>query len=83
MKVLKIEKKPYKCPDCDERFKDKRNIPRHTKLKHSETVHLMLQCHHCKKAYSTKGNHDAHFDKVHLAAHLLYVEPGMVKPEGM
>lgn len=80
MKVVQITQKPHKCPKCDERFKTTKNIPRHIELKHSGAERDMkrLQCCHCKKMYQTKGNHDVHFEKVHMAEYLQYVEPEVV-----
>lgn len=83
MKVLKIAQKPHKCPQCEQRFTDKKNIRRHEQLKHSATENpKRLQCFHCKKCYQNKGNHDAHFEKVHWTTGLLYVEPEEVYIEG-
>lgn len=75
MKVIKVPEKPIKCEECDVRFSSKKNIRRHMQLKHSGNTLKGLQCFHCKKVYQNKGNHDAHFEKHHLAEHLLYVDP--------
>lgn len=75
MKVIEVERKQFKCPSCRQRFKTKKNIPRHLELKHSPAKSKRLQCHHCKKLYQNKSNHKAHYKKEHLKQHLIYMEP--------
>lgn len=81
MKVVEINEKPHKCPMCEVRFTDRRNIPRHIKNNHPKVPHK-LRCILCKKLYQTKGNHDQHFAKAHMDGYLLYTDPELVKIQG-
>lgn len=74
--------KPIKCALCETRFTSTRNIPRHMKLQHSVNDAKRFQCFHCKRVYTSKGNHDAHFDKRHLPEFLLYVKPEEIDMKG-
>lgn len=82
MKVVTILEKPHKCTQCDKRFTSNKNIRRHMERFHSENIPDPFQCHHCKKIYQNKGNHDAHFETHHLTEQLLYVEPEQVVVKG-
>lgn len=81
MKLIVIVQKPFKCPQCKIRFTDRRNIPRHIENKHPKSTQK-LQCILCKKLYQSKGNHDQHFERVHMAEYLLYTDPELVDTKG-
>lgn len=81
MKVVEIAQKPHKCPECDVRFKDTRNISRHIQNVH-KAENKKLQCILCKKLYSTKGNYDFHFEKTHVFEYVLYTSPEEVDVKG-
>lgn len=81
MKVIEINQKPHKCPMCDVRFTNRRNIPCHIENYHPKST-LKHQCILCKKLYQTKGNYDQHFDKTHLFGYLLYTSPESVDVKG-
>lgn len=76
MKVIVINQKPHKCPNCDVRFNNKRNIARHIKDQHSGKIRK-FQCCICKKNYQTHGNWKAHYKKEHLLE--LCIEPESVE----
>lgn len=82
IKLVEIEQKPFKCPQCRQRFKTKKNIPRHMKLKHSKGKPIHCQCILCKTVYQNKGNHDAHYRKSHLSEYLMYQQPEVVNVKG-
>lgn len=82
MKLIEINQKPFKCPKCKVRFTDRRNIPRHIENKHTKSTQK-LQCILCKKLYQTKGNHDQHFERVHMVEYLLYTGPELVDTKGI
>lgn len=58
MKVVEVLWKSLKCEQCDFRFTDAKNIPRHMLLKHSKLIRK-LQCIHW--IYQNKANYDDHY----------------------
>lgn len=82
IKIVQIDQKPFKCTNCRQRFRTTKNIRRHMQLKHSQEKPKGFQCVCCKKLYQNKGNHDAHYKKVHIAEHLMYMEPEIVTIQG-
>lgn len=81
MKVVEIQEKPHKCPQCNIRFTSRRNIRRHIENQHPANT-KKWQCVLCKKLYKTIGNHDQHFERAHMAEYLLYTDPEQVDVKG-
>lgn len=75
MEVLVKVENPYRCSECETRFKWEKSIPRHMKLKHSETPPVEYQCIFCHKLFSNHGNYKVHFARAHESHYLLYMEP--------
>lgn len=74
MEAVMIHEKPFKCPQCETRFKSTKYINRHIGQQHSDQP-TKLMCWFCRKTYQNKANYKVHWNKTHKHEYLLYLKP--------